>query len=234
MRINVILNQQARSLVESRTHQVLPDPTAETLRTLADRVMRMPQGEERVMLGICGAPGAGKSTLAAGLAGLLGPERAVVVPMDGFHLASSVIRGTPLADRRGAVDTFDVGSYLSLLQRLRARDEECVYAPSYRRGLEDPIAASIVIPRRIPLVITEGNYLLADLPKWRAVRDELDAVWYLDTPSDVRVPRLITRHMQYGRHAAAAAAWALGSDQTNAHLIESRRGAADLIVTLTE
>ena len=220
--------------MEARSHQVLPDPTAETSRTLADRLMRMLTGKDRVMLGICGAPGAGKSTLAAQLAGLLGPERAVVVPMDGFHLASSVIRGTPLADRRGAIDTFDVGSYLSLLHRLRARDEEFVYAPSYRRGLEDPIAASISIPRHIPLVITEGNYLLADLPEWRAVRAELDAVWYLETPSEVRIPRLITRHVKFGRDAAAATAWALGSDQTNAQFIESRRGAADLIVTLTE
>ena len=74
----------------------------------------------------------------------------------------------------------------------------------------------------------------ADLPRWRAVRAELDAVWYLETPSEVRIPRLITRHVKFGRDAAAATAWALGSDQTNAQFIESRRGAADLIVTLTE
>jgi pantothenate kinase len=221
--------------VEAGTPAILPDVTRATVASLAGllkETLRASTG--RTILGICGAPGAGKSTLALQLAEVLGPEQAAVVPMDGFHLASNVIKGTPLADRRGAIDTFDAGSYLSVLHRLRIRTEEVVYAPSYRRGLEDPIAASIVIPRHIPLVITEGNYLIADMPAWRAVRAELDAVWYLETPSDVRIPRLIKRHVKFGRDAEAAQAWALGSDQTNAQFIESRRGAAELIITLTE
>jgi pantothenate kinase len=221
--------------VEARTPAILPDVTRATVVSLAGllaETLRASTG--RTILGLCGAPGAGKSTLALNLAEVFGPERATVVPMDGFHLASNVISGTPLADRRGAIDTFDVGSYLSVLHRLRTRTEDVVYAPSYRRGLEDPIAASIVIPHEITLVITEGNYLLADMPAWRAVRAELDAVWYLETPSYVRIPRLIKRHVKFGRDAEAAQAWALGSDQTNAQFIESRRGAADLIITLTE
>ena len=52
-------------------------------RTLLDEALR--SGSRR-MLGIAGAPGAGKSTLAARLAEQLGTQ-AVLVPMDGFHLA---------------------------------------------------------------------------------------------------------------------------------------------------
>ncbi|WP_281535563.1 nucleoside/nucleotide kinase family protein [Cryobacterium breve] len=141
-----------------------------TVDELAARVRRVLAGSAkvapRIMLGLCGAPGSGKSTLAAALVERLGAETAVIVPMDGFHLATDLIRGTPLAEHRGAIDTFDPGSYLSLLRRLRARDEDVVYAPSFRRGLEEPIAASIAIPRSVPVVITEGNYLLTDAPVW--------------------------------------------------------------------
>lgn len=229
--------------METPPRRALPVTITSDAEGLAHRLSGIGEGQagglgegrgRRVLLGICGAPGAGKSTLAAELARILGPDTAVVVPMDGFHLATDVIRGTPLLGRRGAIDTFDPGSYLSLLRRLRARDEEVVYAPSFRRGLEEPIAASVGIPRSIPLIITEGNYLLADAPGWRAIRGELDAVWYLDTPAAVRLPRLIGRHVEFGRAETDAAEFARGSDQANARLIESTRETADLIVTLTD
>jgi pantothenate kinase len=209
-----------------------------TVDALAARLRLMLTGpaapERRFLLGICGAPGSGKSTLAADLAERLGAETAVIVPMDGFHLATTLLRGTPLAERRGAIDTFDPGSYLSLLRRLRARDEDVVYAPVFRRGLEEPIAASVAVAREIPVVITEGNYLLADAPIWRELRDELDAVWFVDTPDPVRLPRLIARHVRFGRDETDAAAFARGSDQANADLVQRTRERADLILRLTD
>ncbi|MFZ2480889.1 MAG: nucleoside/nucleotide kinase family protein, partial [Propioniciclava sp.] len=69
----------------------------------------------RSLLGITGAPGAGKSTLAAGLADALGADRAVVVPMDGFHLDQRVLERLGRADRKGAPDTFDATGYVALL-----------------------------------------------------------------------------------------------------------------------
>ena len=123
----------------------------------------------RTLLGITGAPGSGKSTFAARLQQEFGPGVAVVVPMDGFHLGNAIIDGTPLRQRKGAMDTFDVGGYLSLLQRLVRRDEAVVYAPEFRRTLDEPVAASIAIPASVPLVITEGNYLLAETPEWKNV-----------------------------------------------------------------
>ncbi|MDY7541121.1 MULTISPECIES: nucleoside/nucleotide kinase family protein [unclassified Cryobacterium] len=216
----------------------IPPVIEATVDELAARVRRMLAGSAkvapRIMLGLCGAPGSGKSTLAAALVERLGAETAVIVPMDGFHLATDLIRGTPLAERRGAIDTFDPGSYLSLLRRLRARDEDVVYAPSFRRGLEEPIAASIAVPRSVPVVITEGNYLLTDAPVWLELRGELDAVWYVDTPDAVRLPRLIGRHVQFGRDEADAAAFAGGSDQANADLINRTRERADLILRLLD
>ncbi|WP_458112263.1 nucleoside/nucleotide kinase family protein [Arthrobacter sp. R1-13] len=185
----------------------------------------------RTLLGITGSPGVGKSTFAAYLRDAFGPETSVVVPMDGFHLGNAIIDGTPLKQRKGAIDTFDVGGYLSLLQRLRRRDEDVVYAPDFRRSIDEPVAASIAIPAAVPLVITEGNYLLADHPQWREVRAQLDEVWFIEVPASIRMSRLVERHVLFGKERSAAEAWAGGSDQANAELIEKTKAFADRVIS---
>jgi pantothenate kinase len=180
---------------------------------------------ERRLLGITGAPAAGKSTLAGALTSALAPH-AVLVPMDGFHLAATQLRRLGRLDRKGAPDTFDAAGYLALLRRLQDRTDDVVYAPEFRREIEEPIAGAIAIPRDIPLVITEGNYLLS----WKDVRELLDEVWFVDLDEPTRLARLIERHMAYGRTRAEAEQRARGSDQRNAELIMMTRGDADLIV----
>lgn len=187
-------------------------------------------GQARTILGIAGAPGSGKSTFAQHLLATFDPGEAVIVPMDGFHLAQTIIEGTPLATRKGAPDTFDVGGYVALLRRLRANSEQVIYAPAYRRGLEEPIAASIAVARDVPLVITEGNYLLADLPGWRDVLPLLDDAWFVDTPDELRVPQLIGRHIAFGMDAAAAERWANGPDAQNARTVASTRQRASRVI----
>ncbi|MCC6495635.1 MAG: nucleoside/nucleotide kinase family protein [Propionibacteriaceae bacterium] len=188
----------------------------------------------RLVVGICGAPGSGKSTLAAAVVaelGLLRPGSAVVVPMDGFHLAASVIAGDDRAARRGAPDTFDPDGYAALLERLRANVDDVVYAPEYRREIEDPVAGAIAVPRQCPIVITEGNYLLHPAPAWTRVRGCLDEVWYLTAPSEeLRVERLVQRHERFGKTPEHARRHVLGSDQKNAELVAAHRGSADLLL----
>ncbi|MBT2550800.1 nucleoside/nucleotide kinase family protein [Arthrobacter sp. ISL-65] len=190
---------------------------------------RMSAGR-RILLGVAGSPGSGKSTFSACLADALGPVSALVVPMDGFHLGNAIIDGTPLRQRKGAPDTFDVGGYLSLLQRLSRRDEDVVYAPDFRRTIDEPVAASLAIPAAVPVIITEGNYLLSDDARWQQVRAQLDEVWFIDTPRELRLGRLVERHMLYGMDRAAAEAWANGPDAANARLIEATRSRADRMI----
>ena len=184
----------------------------------------------RTILGITGAPGSGKSTFAEWIQRQFGPGMAVVVPMDGFHLGNSIIDGTPLRQRKGAMDTFDAGGYLSLLRRLVRRDESVVYAPEFRRTIDEPVAASIAIPADVPLVITEGNYLLAEQEPWKDIRAQLDEVWFVETPPALRLSRLVERHMRFGMDRLAAEAWANGPDEANAVLIQATRAAADRII----
>ncbi|MFJ5861261.1 nucleoside/nucleotide kinase family protein [Pseudarthrobacter sp. NPDC092439] len=184
----------------------------------------------RIILGIAGAPGSGKSTFAAWLQQQFGPGSAVVVPMDGFHLANAIIDGTPLRQRKGAMDTFDAGGYLALLRRLVSRDEEVVYAPEFRRTIDEPVAASIAVPAAVPLVITEGNYLLVEQGPWKDIRAQLDEAWFVDTPQDLRMSRLVARHIGFGMEPRAAQAWAAGPDEANARIIMATKAGADRII----
>jgi pantothenate kinase len=179
----------------------------------------------RCLLGITGAPGAGKSTLAAALVEALAPE-AVLVPMDGFHLAAAELHRLGRHERKGAPDTFDAAGYAALLDRLRDQVDDVVYAPAFRREIEEPIAGAIAVSRNVPLVITEGNYLLY----WQSVRALLDEVWFVDTDEATRLGRLIERHIAYGRTRGQAEQRAYGSDQRNAELIAATRAAADCVV----
>ncbi len=184
----------------------------------------------RSILGIAGPPGAGKSTVAAGLAEALGPDVAVVVPMDGFHLAGAELVRLGRADRKGAPDTFDAAGYTALLRRLREPGTQPVYAPAFDRSIEEPIAGSIAVAAHVPLVITEGNYLLHDAGEWARVRPLLDEAWYLDPDDGLRIGRLVDRHVRHGKDPADARAWVARSDEANARLVAPGRDRADLVL----
>ncbi len=204
-----------------------PDPGA-----LAARVRAMQAADpHRALVGIAGQPGAGKSTLAAQVVAELGPE-AVLVPMDGYHLAQRVLDDAGLGEVKGAPQTFDAAGYLAMLHRLaRPLRGSVVYAPEFRREIEEPIAGALPVPHEVRVVVTEGNYLLLDDPPWDEIRLVLDEIWYLDTPEDVRLGRLVDRHVAFGRTPSAALARAVrGSDGANARLVASSRGRADVIL----
>ncbi|WSA99434.1 nucleoside/nucleotide kinase family protein [Streptomyces sp. NBC_01794] len=185
----------------------------------------------RVVLGIAGAPGAGKTTLAAHLVDSL-DGLAVLVPMDGFHLAQAELRRLGRAERKGAPDTFDAAGYAALLARLRApAPGATVYAPAFDRALEEAVAGSIPVDPDIPLVVTEGNYLLHDEGPWAQVRPLLDEAWYLEIDDAVRVRRLVDRHVRFGKPRPYAERWVRDSDERNARLVARGRDRADFVVT---
>jgi pantothenate kinase len=186
-------------------------------------------GSKRRIIGIVGCPGAGKSSLAARL---VADERlgAVVVPMDGFHLAQAELERLGIADRKGAPDTFDAHGYADLLERIVRHPERTVYAPAFDRHLEEPIANAIAIEPHHKTIVTEGNYLLLDEGGWARVRPLLDECRYLDLDDDIRRDRLIARHVAHGRSLAEAASWIDEVDEPNAVLIRATRHAADVIV----
>ena len=195
-----------------------------------DRLDALLRRHPRVVVGITGPPGAGKSTLAHAIV-----ERtpdAVAVPMDGFHLADVELERLGRLERKGAIDTFDADGYLAVLQRIRRQRREIVYAPAFERVIEQPIAGSIAVEPAHRLIVTEGNYLLDDDDPWPAVRARLDEVWYVDAPPEDRRRRLVARHVEFGKTPEQAEAWVRVVDEPNAARIERRRDEANFVLTL--
>lgn len=199
------------------------------LSTLVDRAAKLSVPGQRRILGICGPPGAGKSTLATTLVRALG-DAATLVGMDGFHLAQAELERLGRAERKGAPDTFDAHGYVHLIRRLRTATE-VVYAPEFRREIEEPIACAVGVGPQTSLVVTEGNYLLLTDPPWHELRELLDEVWFLAPDDGERRRRLIARHRAYGRSEAEARDRTLGSDQANAELVLAGADRADLVIT---
>lgn len=189
----------------------------------------------RRILGVTGAPGAGKSTLTAQIASALGPADCLVVPMDGFHLADVALRRLGRLDRKGAPDTFDGDGYTALLRRIRdARPGDGpVWAPMFSRDLEQPIAGALEVPADVPLIITEGIYLLSDDGGFSAARGLLDTSWFLEPPDELRRRWLIARHEEFGKSPEAAREWVMGPDEANARIVESTRHRASRVVLST-
>jgi pantothenate kinase len=205
-----------------------------SLETLTRAALDLVGGRRRVVLGIAGEPGAGKSTLAeavvAGVAAARGEEWVAHVPMDGYHLADVQLERLDALSRKGAPDTFDAEGYAHLLRRLVDEPDSWVYAPGFERTLEQPIAAAVVVPPSARLVVTEGNYLLLPEPRWQAARAAIDEVWHVTGDADLRRSRLVERHVTFGKSPDAAVAWVERTDEVNAAQVAAAAHGADRIV----
>ncbi len=206
-------------------------PPSITVEAAVARAAGMSESGERRILGIAGCPGGGKSTLAAQVAAALGPTVATLVPMDGYHLANSALVALGRRHRKGAPDTFDAAGYVALLARLANR-EELVYAPEFLREIGEGITGAIAVSADVPLVVTEGNYLLYDDGAWARVRPLLDECWYVDVDDDLRLDRLIARHIHFGKTPDEAREWVMRSDEANAAAIRTTRHRADYLIAV--
>lgn len=197
------------------------------------RAQQLTVDSGRVLIGLTGAPGSGKSTLGAQLVGApAAGATAVLVPMDGFHLAQCELIRLGIADRKGSPDTFDASGYVALLRRISEATDAVVYAPAFDRGQEEPIAGAIAVPAHANCIVTEGNYLLLDAAPWRGVREVTTEIWFCEIDDELRRSRLVARHQEFGKSAQEAAAWVARVDETNAALVAATRHAADVIVAI--
>lgn len=189
----------------------------------------------RAVLGIAGPPGSGKTTLVTRLLTAVAADpsldgRVAHVPMDGFHRTNAELDALGRRDRKGAADTFNAIAYAGVLASVRALPRAVVMAPSFNHNVGEPMADSLVVPVDADLVVTEGNYLLLGDGDWAGVPALLDEVWWCALDGDVRVERLVTRHVETGREVSDATEWVLRSDEANAKAVDGGAERADVVL----
>jgi pantothenate kinase len=202
------------------------------MATLTDDVARLLEERSgRVVVGLTGPPGVGKSTAAERIVDEINAVQrdfAALLPMDGFHLSNAQLTRLGRKGRKGAPDTFDAAGFLVSVARVRdgyrAAD---VYVPQFDRTLEEPVAAGLVVPAAARVVIAEGNYLALPSGGFSGARDLIDRLYYLRGADDVRRQRLLARHLAGGRSLIAAEHWVRAVDEPNARLIAETEGRCD-------
>lgn len=192
---------------------------------LARAIVTAAAGRSRFIVAVAGPPGSGKSTLADALARMLnaGGERAVVLPMDGFHLDNGLLEAEGLLPRKGAPETFDVRGLRDILTAVR-RAEEDVLVPVFDRSRELAIAAARRISLDDRIVLAEGNYLLLDRQPWSSLSPLFDETILLRETLQELERRLIARWEGFGHPPELIRAKVEGNDLVNARtvLMESR------------
>ena len=183
----------------------LHDPPARLLSLLSQ-----PPPQGRWLIGLCGLPGAGKSTVASQWIDQVnertGSAAAVALSMDGFHLTQTALAqfADPLAAfaRRGAPWTFDPHSLRTQLLALRAGS--VVSWPGFEHAVGDPVEGANQVGPQIRLALVEGLYLLHDDHGWD-VASCFDEHWFLDVGLELAMQRLEARHMAASQQTRAQA-----------------------------
>jgi len=191
-----------------------------SIELLFEQIQSLLNGQNpRTLIGIVGKPGAGKSTVVEEISKKFDSKTVSIIPMDGFHLSNEELISLGRRDRKGAPDTFNVEGFTSLIKRVKSDSKVDHMFPIFHREIEASIADEGMVPKESKVVVIEGNYLFSEDHNWDGIYPLLDHTWFIEIKDEVRLERLIARHIRFGKTPEEAEVWSRGSDETNARFI---------------
>jgi hypothetical protein len=193
--------------------------------------------KSRVVIGIAGPTGAGKSVVTvlfkelARQAGL--PFAFEAITIDAYHfpnnfLTSHFAEGVPLKQVKGRFDTYDVAALARDLKAFASGAN--VAFPAYSRKLHDPVPDSVLITAPATLLVVEGLWLLSDQGEWARVKPLLDFCYFIDSDQERTRQAVIQRHMTGGRTLESASKHYEEVDGRNSDLALQTRHKADKVI----
>ena len=204
-----------------------------SIELLVEQIQSLLAGQSpRTLIGIVGKPGAGKSTVVEEIQKRFDSKDVSIIPMDGFHLSNEDLITLGRRERKGAPDTFDVEGFTSLIRRVKINHQSDHKFPIFHREIEASIDNEGIVPKELKVIVIEGNYLFSTDHNWDGVFPLLDHTWFIEIDDEVRIERLIARHIRYGKTPEEAENWSRGSDEANARFIELTAHRASGIIKL--
>jgi putative kinase len=182
---------------------------------LAENLIARLLDHARLVIGVAGPPGCGKSAFSALLATVINArtaqdiscqDPACAVSMDGWHFPNSyldhhtILRSGEmvlLSSIKGAPETFDAQAMLTCLAAIR--EGGTVDYPVYSRRLHDPIPNGGHIRHNQRYVIVEGNYLFLNESPWDALRPTFDVRIFVKASLQAIQAGLLERHLRGGK-----------------------------------
>lgn len=205
-----------------------------SIELLVEQIQSLLAGQSpRTLIGIVGKPGAGKSTVVEEIQKRFDSNTVSIIPMDGFHLSNEELISLGRRDRKGAPDTFDVKGFTSLIKRVKINHNIDHKFPIFHREIEASIADEGAVPKESRVIVIEGNYLFSTDHNWDGLFPMLNHTWFIEIEDEIRIERLIARHIRYGKTPEEAETWSRGSDETNARFIGLTAHRAENLIKLS-
>ncbi len=170
---------------------------------------------QRVLVGVTGGVGTGKTILSVLLCRVLhalaGQEIAVPLGVDAYHFPNAFLdthfeieqgKEVPLRQIKGRPPTFDAEVLVADLRRLRSSEEHEIRLPVYDRARHDPVPGALCVRPHHRIVVVEGLHLLRPEQSWKEARDCLDFCTLLELPLETCRRRVVTRKIAAGRPPA--------------------------------